>query len=157
GTVYTFTMREGATWSNGDPVTAGDAEWSFKRLLSPTGAGSNYASGASSYLGGLGIKGADEHLSGASDDWDSVGISAPDDSTLVVELAMPNADFLLMMSHYSMVLVQPPTLEEYGTDWMQPENWVGNGAFVPEVWEPTTSLQMRANDAYWDYENVGVQ
>lgn len=156
GTVYTFTMRDGATWSNGDPVTAEDAEWSFKRLLSPTGAGSNYAAGASSYLGGLGIKGADEHLSGANDDWGAVGVRAVDEHTLEIELVAPNADFLLLMSHYSMVLVHPGSVAEHPTEWMRPENWVGNGAFVPETWEPTTSLVLAANEAYWDYENVGV-
>ena len=157
GLNYTFTMRQGATWSNGDPVTADDAEWSFKRLLSPTGAGSNYAAGASSYLNGLNIKGASEFLGAETDDWSTVGITASDESTLEIELASPNSDFLLLLSHYSMVLVHPPSLEGGGQEWMQPENWVGNGAYVPEFWEPTTSLQMVANESYWDYENVGVQ
>ncbi|HIZ35335.1 MAG TPA: hypothetical protein H9815_06120, partial [Candidatus Ruania gallistercoris] len=76
GLNYTFTMRQGATWSNGDPVTADDAEWSFQRLLSPTGAGSNYAAGASSYLNGLNIKGASEFLGAETDDWSTVGITA---------------------------------------------------------------------------------
>src|SRR5690625_3892918 len=124
-TVYTFQMRQGATWSNGDPVVAGDAEWSFRRLLTPTGAGTDYTSGASSYLTGLGIAGAEDFMTGATDDWESVGISAPDDDTLVVELEAPNADFLITMSHYSMVLVHPPSLEDGGQEWMQPENWVG--------------------------------
>lgn len=157
GLTYTFTMRSGATWSNGDPVTAADAEWSFKRLLTPTGAGSNYAAGASSYLNGLNIKGASEFLGAETDDWSTVGVTAPDDSTLEIELASPNSDFLLLLSHYSMVLVHPPSLEDGGQEWMQPENWVGNGAYVPDQWEPTTSLRMVANDAYWDYENVSVQ
>jgi len=157
GTVYTFTMRSGAVWSNGDPVTAQDAEWSFQRLLSPTGASTNYAVGASSYLTGLGIKGATDHLSGTNEDWESVGISAPDEQTLVVELDAPNADFLLLMSHYSMLLVHPPSVEEDSEEWMLPENWVGNGAYVLESWEPTASIRMRANESYWDYDNVGVQ
>ncbi|MBZ2199552.1 peptide ABC transporter substrate-binding protein [Occultella gossypii] len=153
---YTFTMRAGATWSNGDPVTAGDAEWSFKRLLTPTGAGTNYAAGASSYLSGLGIKGATEHLSGADTDWANVGISASDDATLVVELEAPNSDFLLLMSHYSMVLLHPASLEAMPQDWMQPENWVGNGAYVPQTWSPTSSLKMVANESYWDFASVRV-
>src|SRR5690625_2957647 len=40
---------------------------------------------------------------------------------------------------------------------MEPENWVGNGAFVPEIWEPNTQIRLVANESYWDYENVGVQ
>lgn len=153
---YTFTMREGATWSNGDPVVAGDAEWSFQRLLDPTGAGGNYASGASSYLPGLGIKGALDYQSGALSEWDEVGISAPDDSTLVIELESPNPDFLLLMSHYSMVLVHPPSVEEDQQGWQQPENWVGNGAFVPVSWEPNSALVMDANPEYWDADAVEV-
>lgn len=155
-TVYTFHMRQGATWSNGDPVTADDAEWSFRRLLTPTGAGTNYAAGASSYLTGLGILGAVDFMTGANDDWDAVGVRALDEDTIEVELEAPNADFLLLMSHYSMVLVHPPSLEDGGTEWMEPENFVGNGAFVPDIWEPTTQLRMVANESYWDYENVGV-
>jgi len=156
-TLYTFTMREGATWSNGDPVTADDAEWSFRRLLTPTGAGSTYTTGASSYLTGIGIKGAVDHMTGAIDDWDEVGVRALDESTLEVELEAPNADFLIMMSHYSMVLVHPASVEEDAQAWMEPENWVGNGAFVPTRWDPTSSLQMEANETYWDYENVGLR
>jgi len=155
--VYTFQMRKGATWSNGDPVTADDAEWSFKRLLNPTGAGTSYAAGSSSYLTGLGIKGAPEYMSGANEDWESVGIRARDADTLEIELEAPNAEFLLLMSHYSMVLVHPESVEKHETAWMEPENWVGNGAYVPDVWEPTTQLRMVANKSYWDYDNVGVE
>lgn len=156
-TVYTFTMREGATWSNGDPVTADDAEWSFQRLFTPTGAGSTYLGGATSYLTGTGIKGALDYMSGANDDWDSVGVRALDESTLEVELAAPNADFLIMMSHYSMVLLHPPSVEDDGQSWMEPENWVGNGPYVPVNWDPTTSLRLAANESYWDYDAVGIE
>lgn len=151
---HTFTMRDGATWSNGDPITASDAEWSFKRVLTPTGAGSTYTTGSSSYLPGLGIKGAEEFMSGAIDDWGEVGITAPDDQTIVIELEVPNADFLIGMSHYSMLLVHPGSVEEHGTDWMQPENWVGNGPYVPASWNPTSSLRLESNEEYWDYDSL---
>lgn len=156
GLTYTFTMRDGATWSNGDPVTAEDAVFTYQRLLAPTGAGTNYAGGASSYLPGLGIKGATDHQQGVSDDWGAVGISAPDDSTVVIELEAPNADFLISMSHYSMVLLHPPSVEGGNLDWVQPENFVGNAAYVISRWEPTTTFRMTVNENYWDYENVGI-
>src|SRR5699024_6624459 len=131
---YTFTMRQGATWSYGDPVVAR----------------------ASSYLPGLCIKGALDSQSGALSEWDEVGISAPDDSTVVIELESPTPDFLLLMSHYSMVLVHPPSVEEDQQGWQQPENWVGNGAFVPVSWEPNSALVMDANPEYWDADAVEV-
>lgn len=154
GLTYTFTMREGAKWSNGDPITSADAEASFRRVLTPTGAGSSYTTGSSSYLPGLGIKGAVDFQSGVTDDWTTVGITAPDERTVVVELDVPNPDFLIGMSHYSMLLVHSPTIEELGTDWMLPENWVGNGPYKPSSWNPTSSLALKANDSYWDHENL---
>lgn len=153
---YTFTMREGATWSNGDPVTAGDAEASFQRVLTPTGAGSTYSSGSSSYLPGLGIRGATEYTTGEISDWSEVGISAPDDRTVVIELEVPNPDFLIGMSHYSMLLVHVPSIEEHETEWMLPENWVGNGPYNPVSWNPTSSLQLAANESYWDYNLLQI-
>ena len=154
GLTYTFTMREGATWSNGDPITSADAEASFRRVLTPTGAGSSYTTGSSSYLPGLGIKGAVDFQSGVTDDWSTVGITTPDEKTVAIELEVPNPDFLIGMSHYSMLLVHTPTIEELGTDWMLPENWVGNGPYNPSSWSPTSSLALESNESYWDYENL---
>ena len=73
---YTFHLRS-ATWSNGDPITAEDAILSFQRLLSPTGAGSGYTTGASSYLPSARIRGAAEFQAGALDSWDEVGHQRP--------------------------------------------------------------------------------
>lgn len=156
GLRYTFTMREGAVWSNGDPITSADAEASFRRVLTPTGAGSSYTTGTTSYLPGLGIKGAVDFQSGVTDDWSTVGITAPDERTVVIELDVPNPDFLIGMSHYSMLLVHTPTIEELGTDWMLPENWVGNGPYKPSSWNPTSSLALVSNETYWDYDNLGL-
>ena len=157
GLTYTFTMREGAVWSNGDPITSADAEASFRRVLTPTGAGSSYTTGSTSYLPGLGIKGAVDFQSGVTDDWSTVGVTAPDERTIVIELDVPNPDFLIGMSHYSMLLVHTPTIEELGTDWMLPENWVGNGPYKPSSWNPTSSLALVSNEAYWDHDNLGLQ
>ncbi|SEE91784.1 ABC transporter substrate-binding protein [Ruania alba] len=156
GLTYTFTMRDGATWSNGDPVTSADVLWTYERLLTPTGAGSNFASGSSSYQVGLGIKGAADFLSGAESSFDSVGISAPDDATVVIELEAPNPDFLILLTHYSMVLLHQGSVEADDTGWQEPEGWVGNGAYVPTSWAPTSSLVLQANPNYWDREAVSV-
>src|SRR5699024_3438846 len=135
---YTFHLRE-ANWSNGDPISADDAVWSFQRLLSPTGAGSGYTTGASSYLPSAQIKGAADYQSGALDSWDDVGISAPDESTVVIELEDPNPDLLLNMTHYSMSVLHPATVEAEPQDWTLPENWVGNGPYVLTNWVPNST------------------
>lgn len=153
---YTFHLRE-ANWSNGDPISADDAVWSFQRLLSPTGAGSGYTTGASSYLPSAQIKGAADYQSGALDSWDDVGISAPDESTVVIELEDPNPDLLLNMTHYSMSVLHPATVEAEPQDWTLPENWVGNGPYVLTNWVPNSTLEMEKNPEYWDADNVQVQ
>src|SRR5690625_265475 len=153
---YTFHMREGATWSNGDPITSADAMWSFERLLSPTGAGSGYTTGASSYLPSMGIRGAADFQAGALDSFDEVGISAPDDATVVIELDSPNPDLLLNMSHYSMTVLHQASVEADAQGWMQPENWVGNGPYLLTTWKPNTLLEMESNPEYWDADNVQI-
>src|SRR5699024_26813 len=154
---YTFHMREGATWSNGDPITSADAMWSFECLLSPTGAGSGYTTGASSYLPSMGIRGAADFQAGALDSFDEVGISAPDDATVEVELDNPNPDLLLNMTHYSMTVLHQASVEADAQKWTQPENWVGNGPYLLTQWDPTAVLEMEANPEYWDADNVQVQ
>ena len=154
---YTFHMREGATWSNGDPITSADAMFSFERLLTPTGAGSGYTTGASSYLPSMGIRGAADFQAGALSTFDEVGITAPDDASVVIELDSPNPDFLLNMTHYSMTVLHQASVEADETGWAQPENWVGNGPYLLTQWDPTTVVEMKANPEYWDADNVQVQ
>lgn len=153
---YTFHLRQ-ANWSNGDPITAEDAVWSFERLLTPTGAGSGYTTGASSYLPSVGIRGAADYQAGALDSFDEVGISAPDESTVVIELEDPNPDLLLNMSHYSMSVLHPPSVDAEPQNWTQPENWVGNGPYVLTNWVPNSTLEMERNPEYWDADSVQVQ
>ena len=156
GLVHTFHMRQGATWSNGDPVTAEDAEWSFQRLISPTAALGGGSEGTSAYRPSLNIKGADAFHSGATKDWDTVGVNAIDDDTLEITLESPNPDFLLSLTHNSMVLLHPATLEAEPTKWQTPEHWVGNGAFTLSVWEQNSQIVVDKNPKYWDAESVKV-
>ena len=77
--VYTFTLRDNAKWSNGDPVTAQDFVWSFQRALHP-----RMASQVAQYL--VYLEGANEYYRGENDDPDSLGIEAIDDQGLVVDV-----------------------------------------------------------------------
>ena len=152
GTTYTFTIRERARWSNGDPVTAHDFEWTYRRLLTP-GAATGNTAGAKSYQQILGIVGAREFLAGEISDWDEVGITALDERTLQIRLTNPNAEFLVLMTHPSM-LGMWPGIEEIGADWSRPEHFVGNGPFVPTEWVTNASLTLAPNEHYWDRANV---
>ncbi|GAA4525154.1 hypothetical protein GCM10023160_17740 [Brachybacterium paraconglomeratum] len=155
GLTYTFHLRA-ANWSNGEPVTSEDALFSFQRLLSPSGAGSGYTTGASSFLPSIGIKGASAFQSGATDDWADVGISAPDESTVEVTLASPNPDFLINMTHYSMSVLNKAAVEADSTGWTSVDAWVGNGPYILSNWDPTTLVELEKNPEYWDADNVSI-
>ncbi|MGP9708531.1 peptide ABC transporter substrate-binding protein [Brachybacterium sp. AOP24-D1-21] len=155
GLTYTFHLRE-AKWSNGEPITSDDVAFSFQRLLTPSGAGTGYAAGASSFLPSIGIKGAADFQSGASSDWAEVGITAPDEKTVEVTLEAANPDFLINMSHYSMTVLNKASVEADPEGWTAVDSWVSNGPFRMTQWDPTTVLEMEKNPEYWDADNVDI-
>lgn len=153
GLTYTFTLRD-AKWSDGKPVTAQDFEWAYQRLLTPSSGQSGTTQGAVSYLPSLGIKGAADFLSGALADWGQVGVKAKDAKTLELTLAAPNTDFLLGLTHPSMLPLPKHVLEAMPQEWQKPENWVGNGAFTVKSWTVNSSMTLVPNKEYWDSDNV---
>ena len=92
GLRYTFHLRPEARWSNGDAVRASDFVFSFERILRPALA-SEYA-----YML-FPLRGAEAFNAGATTDFATVGATAPDDRTLVVELAAPTPYFLGLVAH----------------------------------------------------------
>lgn len=151
---YTFHLRQNAKWSNGDPVTAKDFEWTYKRMLTPKSGGAGVTLGANSWQSTIGIKGANDYLAGKLTDWSQVGVKALDDRKLEITLAAPNPDFLRQMTHPSMLPLHPPTVEKFPADWGKPENWVGNGPFVPKEWVVNASMKLAPNERYWDRGQV---
>jgi oligopeptide transport system substrate-binding protein len=152
GRTYTFHIRESG-WSNGDPVTAGDFEWTYQRLLTPSFASAGNTAGANSFQPLMGITGSREFFSGELTDWAEVGITAVDDATLEITLDAPNAEFPLLLTHPSMLPLNQGALEA-SDEWVLPENWVGNGAFTLETWTINTDMTLVPNEHYWDRENV---
>lgn len=154
GLDYTFTIRDEAKFSNGDPITADAVVANYERLLTPTGAGGGGTAGANSYQIGLGIKGATGFQAGAITDWEEVGIKSKDDKTVVFTLDAPNADFLMGLTDYSMLITDAEAIEANPQDWTQPKNWVGSGAFTLKTWDPTTGMVLVPNEHYWDKGSV---
>ncbi|WP_159623671.1 peptide ABC transporter substrate-binding protein [Ruania rhizosphaerae] len=154
GTVWTFHLRDDASWSNGDAVTAQDFLWTYERLLTPGGSGAGNTTGANSYQVALGIANASEFLAGTVTDFAEVGIEASADDQLVFTLDAPNPGFLLGLTHPSMLPLHPATLEEFPQEWTEPENWVSNGPFVLDEWQRNVEMTLVPNENYWDTENV---
>jgi ABC-type transport system substrate-binding protein len=137
GTRYTFRLRDGLTFSDGSPLTSADVRRSWLRLLDPT----THAT-APDVLGV--IRGASEWLAGTGSA-DEVGISTPDEQTVVVDL-------IHAASYFPAVLATPGTFvvprNAVATqDWQQPGAFVGSGPYVAARQEATT-LVLTANPNY---------
>ncbi|WP_445327150.1 peptide ABC transporter substrate-binding protein [Yoonia sp. GPGPB17] len=145
---YTFTLRDNAMWSNGDPVTAGDFEYAWKRAASP-----ELASPYSWFIEIMALENASEVISGDFDT-SELGVTAIDDTTLEVRLTQPLPYFPLMLTHFTTFPVPQGTIEEHGTDWTKPGNMVSNGAYILTEHVPQERLVRERNEMYWDNENT---
>jgi len=152
---YTFTLRDNAAWSNGDPVVASDFERTYKRLFTPaaTSAGGTTL-GANSYQATTGIKGAEDFLSGVLTDWAQVGVKATGDRELVLTVASPNPDFLLALTHPALLPLPMSLVESKPKDWQNPPNFVSNGPFTVTEWVANSRLILVPNENYWDRDKV---
>ncbi len=149
GLTWTFHLRAGATWSNGDPVTARDFVASYRRLLSPATA----APKAALFFA---VHGAEDFYHGRTADFAEVGFRAADDRTLVVTLARPAPHFLALAASGPWIPVHPATAEHHGRRWTQPGNYVGNGPFTLTEWRPSQRIVVTRRADYWDAGAVKV-
>ena len=114
GKTVTFHLRQDGKWTNGDPVTAGDFVYSWKRTLSPELA-ADYAYQLYG-IEGAGVQRVPEELRALAD---KVGVSAPDDFTLVVKLTSPQPWFIQQASHHSFLAVSQSAVEQFGDKWTE--------------------------------------
>lgn len=150
GLTYTFHLRD-AKWSNGTPVTANDFVFAWRRIAKEAG---EYAY----MLDEIGnIKGAAEIIGEQKADPATLGVSAPDEKTFVVELNVPVSFFPSLMYFPTFY----PINEEFynslaeGTYGTSPETFLSCGAFVLEDYTPgTANLSVKKNPDYWDAEKV---
>ena len=99
GKEYIFNINKNAKWSNGEPVTADDFVWSWKRILTAS-LGSQYPD-MLYYL-----EGAYEYHNGLIDDFDQVGVKSIDEHTLQVNLKNPTPFFLCFLSSSLISIIQ---------------------------------------------------
>lgn len=152
-TIWTFHLRDNAKWSNGDPLTAADFDYAYRRMLTPD-LGAPYAEMLNV------IQGAEAYHKGETDDWSTVGVKVLDPHTLRLELAGPTPHLPLMLTHYSFFPVHRPTIEKFdafaqrATGWTRPGNYVGNGPFVLTEWLPNQRIVADKSPTYWDVEAI---
>jgi oligopeptide transport system substrate-binding protein len=151
GLTYTFTLRDGIKWSNGDPVTSEDYKFAWLNVLNPDTA-SQYA-----YIISTFVEGADEYNTGDGSAED-VAIDAVDDKTLEVKLLAP-APYWLGLTAFPTYLPQNQKfVEEQGDDYAQNAGaLIYNGPYTLTELNPTEGVTMVKNADYWDSDNVDVQ
>lgn len=146
GKTYTFHIRENAKWSNGDPVTANDFEFAWKRLLDPkTGS-------AAAFLGYF-IEGAEAFNTGKGTA-DDVKVKAIDEKTLEVTLTSPQAYFLSVITNPAFFPINEKVAKENPKWFAEADTFVGNGPFTLSEWEHDSHFVMKKNDQYWDKDTV---
>ena len=138
GTRVTFTLRDGLEFSDGSPLRASDVVHSWQRLFDP---------GNPSPLASLiaDVKGARALLSGQSADPTTLGVTAPDDRTVVVEMERGGGDLPAIVSGAPFAVV-PPTV---GSSEITPApGLVGSGAYTYDSLQGN-AIVLKANPHYW--------
>ena len=141
GLTYTFHLRPGMKWSNGDPLTANDFEYGIKSGLAPA-----FASPYADIL--YYIKNAEEYNTGAIKNADTVGVKALDDSTLQIVLKAPCAYFVSVTAYptYSPV--------NKNSDFSKVDKIICNGPFKVISWTRNGKIETVKNDNYYDAAKV---
>lgn len=146
GKTYTFTIRKDAEWSNGDPVTANDFEFSWKRALDPA-MGSTYA--YQFYY----IVGAQDYNEDKVANADGVGVKAIDAQTLEVKLVSPTPYFLSLTSFYT-YFPSHQSVKDNEAWAADAATIIGNGPFKMGEWQHNTSIKLIPNEHYYAKDQV---
>ncbi|SCW31819.1 oligopeptide transport system substrate-binding protein [Borreliella japonica] len=150
GTVYTFTLREQITWSDGVAITAEGIRKSYLRILNKE-TGSKYVEMVKSAIKN-GQKYFDEQVSDSE-----LGIRAIDERTLEITLESPKPYFIDMLVHQSFIPIPIHVTEKYGQSWTNPENMVTSGPFKLKERVPNEKYVLEKNDKYYNSSEVEVQ
>lgn len=158
-TVWTFTLREGMTWSDGTPITTEDVVYSFQRPLDPAMGSPNvndfliFENAREIYASRTEAEDADpiEDIP-----YDELGVKA-DGNKVVFTLVNPTDYFLDYVRTASFAIVQKKAAMEYGelygTDF---DKIVCSGPFVLTSWDQEVSLTLEKNPNYWDADSVNL-
>lgn len=151
GLTYTFTIRSGAVWSNGTPVTANDFVFSWLKQMS-SDATNGYSFIMTDYI----VNGA-EYNAGECDAAD-VGVAAPDDSTFVVTLKNPCSYFLRLTTLPMFFPLNQEFVEGLGDKYAtSADTMIYCGPYVITSYDAAAGVAFKKNPTYWDAANVAIE
>lgn len=151
GLTYTFTLKDNIFWSNGEPVTANDFEFSYKRLVDPS-AGTQTLQAVEILKNATLIKNGEL-------DPDELGVAALDEKTLEIVLEYPADYFPKLLSATRFLPISQVYYEEVGDQYGTSSDFlVVNGPFDIEGWNGVNlEWTFVKNDSYWDAEKVYLE
>lgn len=142
GKTYTFSLRRDARWSGGQPVVGADFVAGLRRLVDPE-TGSQYAE-----VVGV-IVNARDIIAGHKPP-ESLGVSAPDAYTVIIQLRNPAPYLPALLSHPSTCPVNPVALVNDRDAYARPGNLPSDGAFVLSQWVHGSYIYLTRNNYYWN-------
>ncbi|MCK5128683.1 MAG: peptide ABC transporter substrate-binding protein [Clostridiales bacterium] len=158
-TVWTFTLREGAMWSDGTPITAEDVVYSFQRPLDPAMLSPNvndffiFKNAEAIYASRTEAEGATPV---ADLPYEDMGVKA-DGNKIIFTLEKPTDYFVDYVRTASFAPVQKKAAQEYGELYgTDVDKIVCSGPFVLTNWDQEISMTLEKNANYWDAENVNL-
>ncbi len=147
GTVYTFHLRSNLMWSTGEPITADEFVYSWRRVVDPAT--------ASDYAGQLFFVKNAEHIStGKIKDLTQLGVQALDSRTLRVELIGPTPFFVDLCAFRTLAVVPRHWIEKHGDRWVKTQPMPTSGPYTLVDWRIQEKIRVRRNPRYWDVANV---
>ncbi|HEY1707507.1 MAG TPA: peptide ABC transporter substrate-binding protein [Rhizomicrobium sp.] len=147
GKTWTFHLRD-QLWSDGTPVTAQDFVFAWQRLLDPkTGA---------FYAYNLWVMKNAHAISTGTRPPRALGVAASNDKTLIVTLEHPAPYLPELLTHDTAYPLPRKVVLAKGAAWSRPENFVGNGAYVPKAWVPNDRITLVKNPRFYDAAHVHI-
>ena len=148
GLTYTFTLRDNARWSNGDPVTAEDFVYSFRRLVAPDTA-AFYADFLTTIVNA-------RQVTGNEVEPQYLGVKAIDTYTLVISLTQPTPYFPQLLTHPATFPLHRESVEAHGDRFARAENLVSNGAYRLVSHVVGGRITLSRNTHYWDNDATSI-
>jgi oligopeptide transport system substrate-binding protein len=141
GSKYIFTLRQGAGWSDGTPLTAAQFEYAWKRNLDPA-----TKAPAAHLL--YDIRNARAYSEGEINDPELIGVKALDDYTLEIRLEGPTAYLPYLLADPLTFPLPNWAIQAHGEAWATPGNMVTNGPYTLLEWQRGEQLVLERNPHY---------